>query len=236
MQLSSHIADFLCCIIIFFFFRMEQILKDCRIPLLWNANGSIEVIQHDDISMEEAEKVIKIIEGEYSFDEPLPKSCAPSPNPSVDLSSEAEYQERMSLLADEKLPHNGISMKEIAYCFKTQKIVPAASRPRQHKEYNRFHQLPQQHQERIYSCPICAKRFSRKFNLNTHIKCVHSDEKDYICPFCQRAFNHSSNLRKHIKTVHGEEKRMPCPQCKKPFKHTEALKSHLKVIHGINSH
>jgi len=208
---------------------MEQLLKECRIPLLWNANGSIEVIKQDDISTEEAEKYIKLFEGKYSLDEPLPKSCAPSPSASVDLNSEAEYHERMSLIVDEKPPRNASIMDEINYCIK-QKNVPAMRKPHQHHHNS---QQQQQHQtERIYSCPLCGKKFSRKFNLNTHIKCVHSDEKDYICPFCQRAFNHSSNLRKHIKTVHGEEKRMPCPQCKKPFKHGEALKSHLKVIHG----
>lgn len=203
---------------------MEQLLKECRIPLLWNGNGNIEVIKQDDISPEEADKITKLFNGEYSYDEPLPKSCAPSPSPSIDLTSEAEYQERMSLL--EEKPEKVFRMDDIKYCMNKKKVVPAANKVHQHIH---LHQI-----DRVYSCPLCAKKFSRKFNLNTHIKCVHSDDKDYICSFCQRAFNHSSNLRKHIKTVHGEEKRMPCPQCKKPFKHAEALKSHLKVIHGKN--
>lgn len=212
---------------------MEEFLKECRIPLLWNANGSIEVIQQDDISPEEAERIMKLFRGEYSSDEPLPKSCAPSPSPSIDLNSDAEYQERMSLITDDKLSQTAsININQIDYCMSKKKNVPAVCRVYQNQEKN----LRSQGQtDRIYSCPLCSKRFSRKFNLNTHIKCVHSDEKDYVCPFCQRAFNHSSNLRKHIKTVHGEEKRLPCPQCKKPFKHAEALKSHLKVIHGKSS-
>jgi len=233
-------------------------MKECRIPLLWNANGSIEVIQQDDISAEEAEKILKILEGEYCDDKPLPKSCAPSPSPSIDLSNDRDYHERMLSLDETSKNHHHhhtspLCLDEINYHINKTNLVPAAIKSRtfnQHHHYSHLKQhesrrLPQHHTQqqrvqqsstdRVYSCPICAKKFSRKFNLNTHIKCVHSDDKDYVCPFCQRAFNHSSNLRKHIKTVHGEEKRLPCPECKKPFKHNEALKSHLRVIHGKNS-
>lgn len=226
---------------------------ECRIPLLWNANGSIEVIRQDDIPTEEAEKYMKLIKGEYSYDKPLPKSCAPSPSPSVDLSNETDYQERMSSLLGENSP--AFNMDEIHYKIQKQQhhLVPAAKqshlrhhnfqhqKPLQqhHREHHYHHDQIHQRQQiqssidqRVYSCPTCGKRFSRKFNLNTHIKCVHSDDKDYLCKFCQRAFNHSSNLRKHIKTVHGQEDRLPCPECNKPFKHKEALKSHLRVIHG----
>ena len=227
---------------------MDEMALECRIPLLWNANGSIEVIRQDDISVEEAEKYIKLFKGEYSYDKPLPKSCAPSPSPSVDFSNETDYQERMLSLLEEKstIQTTGFIMNEINYRINKKNLIPAATKSRhQHhynhqQQFNQFNHHDQIHQrqkiqssmDRVYVCDICGKRFSRKFNLNTHIKCVHSDDKDYVCTFCQRAFNHSSNLRKHIKTVHGQEKRLPCPECKKPFKHDEALKTHLKIIHG----
>lgn len=204
---------------------MEQI-SECRIPLLWNANGSIEVIQYDDVSPEEAKKIIQLFEeseernlnSNIYVDGPLPKSTAPSPSPSLDLNSEGEYQDKMTSFDD--IPFNSFTLEEKIknYCVhENSKVVMIEN------------SIPKN--EKIYACHICGKKFSRKFNLNTHIKCVHSDEKDYVCPLCKRAFNHSSNLRKHIKTVHGENEKRLCVYCRKPFRNRDALKNHLKTIH-----
>ncbi|KAI9104128.1 hypothetical protein DFS34DRAFT_572613, partial [Phlyctochytrium arcticum] len=48
---------------------------------------------------------------------------------------------------------------------------------------------------RGYTCPHCAKHFSRPSSLRTHIN-SHTGEKPYSCP-CGRKFSVLSNLRRH---------------------------------------
>lgn len=195
----------------------------CKVPLLWNANGYIEVIQQDDISQDEADRVIKFFEGTLSDNDGI---FRPSSRSSNEFSSESDGQEKAILETEESRRY--VKRRKVFDSYMSQMQRNDSD---QHKNSSSCVQLDKD--EKTHVCDICGKRFSRKFNLNTHIKCVHSDEKDYVCSFCKRAFNHSSNLRKHIKTVHGTEKRLPCPLCKKPFKHADALSNHIKVIHGL---
>jgi len=206
-------------------------LSQCTVPLLWNANGFVEVIKEDDICPVEASRVIKLIEY-FSCDESegMYSPCSMSSNDVSDTDTNEKSRSE-----DERYINyqqaNDISTR-IGLSNQINAVeVECKLLELQHTQQS-TNQLRSMKDEKVHVCELCGKCFSRKFNLNTHIKCVHSKEKDYLCTYCQRAFNHSSNLRKHIKTVHGLEKRIPCSICCKLFKHTDALNNHLKVIHG----
>lgn len=50
-------------------------------------------------------------------------------------------------------------------------------------------------------CPICEK-VVRRYDLNKHIRNVHSGEKPNKCPYCDYASPWKGNLNTHIAGVH----------------------------------
>lgn len=82
-----------------------------------------------------------------------------------------------------------------------------------------------------FNCNQCNKSFSRKDNLNTHIKSVHLKEKKYHCDQCDKSFGQKSKLNVHIKTVHLKQKEFNCKYCDKSFGQKCNLKVHIKTVH-----
>jgi uncharacterized Zn-finger protein len=63
--------------------------------------------------------------------------------------------------------------------------------------------------EKPWVCKHCPSSFTKKYNLNKHVKQVHSGcerkhmrhikkDKKVVCPVCAKEFTHSSSLKKHI--------------------------------------
>ncbi|RXG59711.1 Zinc finger and BTB domain-containing protein 26 [Armadillidium vulgare] len=50
--------------------------------------------------------------------------------------------------------------------------------------------------EKPFPCFVCSKRFSKKTNLNAHMR-IHTGEKPYQCDKCDVRFAHKSSLRIH---------------------------------------
>lgn len=54
-----------------------------------------------------------------------------------------------------------------------------------------------------FSCEICKRVFTRKDNLNVHLKKSHSENLiAYICKICSKTYSHAKNCKKHIREHH----------------------------------
>lgn len=58
--------------------------------------------------------------------------------------------------------------------------------------------------EASYGCPLCPKKFTRQFNLRSHLR-THNEEKPFICSVCDMKFTRRSDCVRH-ESVHGEKK------------------------------
>lgn len=50
-----------------------------------------------------------------------------------------------------------------------------------------------------YQCSLCPKRFTRAFNLRSHVL-SHTNERPFLCTFCGSAFVRHNDRREHEKT------------------------------------
>nr|XP_020477111.1 zinc finger protein 420-like isoform X2 [Monopterus albus] len=78
--------------------------------------------------------------------------------------------------------------------------------------------------ERSFSCSECAKTFSRKDNLNIHMR-IHTAERPYGCTVCGKTFKHGGHLTQHL-SIHTKENRFRCSVCDKRFTWIYQLKRH----------
>lgn len=54
------------------------------------------------------------------------------------------------------------------------------------------------------TCGLCAKTFSRKSSLLSHMR-NHSVDRKFICSYCQKGFTQAANLRNHER-IHRNER------------------------------
>ena len=85
---------------------------------------------------------------------------------------------------------------------------------------------------RKFECPECKEKFGRKYALDNHMKCKHSDERNYVCEVkgCGNKFKTQSALTKHMKS-HSDERTHQCPYCDKTYKTNEGLLCHVYLKH-----
>ena len=89
--------------------------------------------------------------------------------------------------------------------------------------------------ETIFNCDHCLKTFKTKFNLNKHIRSVHSETKKK-CEQCEMEFSRSDNLRAHEQT-HKEVKvqlnpKYFCVWCFTTFNSQFNLDRHEAIVHN----
>ena len=79
-----------------------------------------------------------------------------------------------------------------------------------------------------HKCDQCDKDFSRKGDLNTHVKAVHDKIKDVECPECESKFSRKGDLKQHIKAVHDKIKDVECDKCEYKCSKKSVLNQHQK--------
>lgn len=83
-------------------------------------------------------------------------------------------------------------------------------------------------EERRFPCQICNLKFSRRYNLKTHMLTHDANRKRrYECALCDRAFDRKHDRDRHQTTVHSGKKAYTCKICKNSFTRKDALNRHI---------
>ncbi|MCJ1430773.1 hypothetical protein MMC27_000123 [Xylographa pallens] len=83
---------------------------------------------------------------------------------------------------------------------------------------------PRESHAAAFKCDQCPKRFTRAFNLRSHLR-THTSQRPFACRICSRPFTRRHDLNNHL-MLHTGEKNFECVGCRKRFSRATALKRH----------
>ena len=66
-------------------------------------------------------------------------------------------------------------------------------------------------------CKVCGLKIKDKMKLEVHMK-RHNGIKDHKCPKCSKVFVRSYDVDSHLRMVHSKEKPFKCQMCPMEFK------------------
>lgn len=83
-----------------------------------------------------------------------------------------------------------------------------------------------------FGCFLCDAKFTRKGDVDRHIRIVHYKDKPYKCCKCQRGFGDRRNLRWHLKN-HDKKLFYVCEVCGFKFGKRVYWENHVRYIHPL---
>ncbi|XP_053613401.1 oocyte zinc finger protein XlCOF6-like [Plodia interpunctella] len=87
----------------------------------------------------------------------------------------------------------------------------------------------------VFTCEICQATFSRKDNLQVHLRLQHIMRENYWCKICIYSTKNFSKLVRHWQNTHMNPQVFTCDHCGKSTSSRAAISKHLE-IHGEKSH
>lgn len=97
----------------------------------------------------------------------------------------------------------------------------------------------QQKHPATFQCHLCPKRFTRAYNLRSHLR-THTDERPFVCTVCNKAFARQHDRKRH-EGLHSGEKKFVCRGplktgtqwgCGRRFARADALGRHFRSEAG----
>ncbi|ORY39174.1 hypothetical protein BCR33DRAFT_649849, partial [Rhizoclosmatium globosum] len=71
----------------------------------------------------------------------------------------------------------------------------------------------------------CGKIFPRAYNLKSHSYC-HSGERPHKCVYCNASFSRKHDLQRHVRTLHSKDRAHTCTVCQTSFTTFDQLRRH----------
>ena len=82
-------------------------------------------------------------------------------------------------------------------------------------------------EEGQFTCHVCGLEFTKKMDLNFHIKKNHENPEGYKCPKCPRKLKSESGLKYHMNIHDGHS--FSCHMCPKVLKSKHGLAYHMNI-------
>ncbi|KAI8061143.1 hypothetical protein BC940DRAFT_279736 [Gongronella butleri] len=128
-----------------------------------------------------------------------------------------------------KLPQQQQNEQQSALRRRDSSTDSQSSESGRHPDRRRVGKNPE---EKRFSCPICRRMFSRRYNLNTHIRTHNNNRiKSFNCHVCPAAFDRKHDRDRHLQSVHLGNRSFVCEKCNSAFCRRDALARHTLKAH-----